>query len=74
MLMPAYQWLFFIFKSPIGAPGAATFVGALLVLLAQSTSVVEGRGCPPSEVACRGQNEHGRRVYPSIYKYLNAFK
>ena len=25
------------------------------------TSVVEGRGCPPSEVTCGGQNEHGRR-------------
>jgi hypothetical protein len=24
--MPAYQWLFYTSKSPIGAPGAATFV------------------------------------------------
>ena len=38
------------------------------------TSVVEGRGCPPSEVTCGGQNEHGRRVIVYILRiaYVNV--
>ena len=39
------QWLFYTSKSPIGTPGSAALRPSL-------TSVVEGRGCPPSEMTC----------------------
>jgi hypothetical protein len=39
------QGLFYTSKSPIGTPGAAALRPSL-------TSVVEGRGCPPSEMIC----------------------
>jgi hypothetical protein len=39
------QWLFYTSKSPIGTPGTAALRPSI-------TSVVEGRGCPPSEMTC----------------------
>jgi hypothetical protein len=39
------QWLFYTSKSPIGTPGTAALRPSL-------TSVVEGWGCPPSEMTC----------------------